>query len=262
MADHATPDLTPIVLHPIGLVAFIQYILDQHAPPSTIVVCSSKEDFLSQLCAATAGKTTDQANDNGNTDPHEQTDTASDPKPVKPASWATPTLRLLASSRTIKLVFCPEVTHLRAYMATHAHRLAKADDGESASAKPTIGVPMLAILNAIEAHRPTSAFSAQGLNRTWAGAVEAAHSAGSRLTLAECHEDKRMSESADAVTGEATEAGVASTVDPWEEEVSMLNITTKTFGAGDRGWVGRTVKIRTIAERWCRFESLSGEELR
>lgn len=262
MADHAMRDLTHLVLHPIGLVAFVQYILDQHAAPSTIVVCSSKEDFLSQLSAAAAEKPTDQANDNGNTDPHEQSDTASDSRPVKPAPWATPTLRLLASSRTIKLVFCPEVTHLRAFLATHAHQLAKADDGEFTSAKPTTGVPILAILNAIEAHRPTSAFSAQGFNRTLAGAVEAAHSTGSHLILAECLTYKRDSESTDAVMGEATEADEASTVDPWEEEVSMLNVTTKTFGAGERGWVGRTVKIRAIAQRWCRFESVPAETLR
>jgi len=118
---------------------------------------------------------------------------------------------------------------------------------------------MLAILNAIEAHRPTSAFSAQGLNRTWAGAVEAAHSTGSRLIVAECHNDRYAPQPADAVTSEAAEADVAPPVDPWDEEVSMLNVTTKTFGAGERGWVGRTVKIRTIAERWCRFESVPGE---
>lgn len=41
------------------------------------------------------------------------------------------------------------------------------------------------------------------------------------------------------------------TASPWDEDLSMLNVTTKTFGAGERGWVGRTVRIRQVAERWC-----------
>ena len=44
---------------------------------------------------------------------------------------------------------------------------------------------------------------------------------------------------------------------PWDEEVSILNVTTKSFGVGERGWVGRTVKLRTVAARWCMFESLA-----
>ncbi|CAD0089502.1 unnamed protein product [Aureobasidium mustum] len=43
---------------------------------------------------------------------------------------------------------------------------------------------------------------------------------------------------------------------PWDADVSMLNITTKTFGTGERGWVGRTVKIRQVAKRWCVFREL------
>ena len=46
----------------------------------------------------------------------------------------------------------------------------------------------------------------------------------------------------------------------WDEEVSMLNVTTKTFGAGERGWVGRTVSIRRVAGRWCHFKRYEAEE--
>lgn len=40
---------------------------------------------------------------------------------------------------------------------------------------------------------------------------------------------------------------------PWDEQLSMLNVTTKTFGIGERGWVGRTVSVRQVAGRWCDF---------
>lgn len=45
---------------------------------------------------------------------------------------------------------------------------------------------------------------------------------------------------------------------PWDEHLSMLNVTTKTFGVGERGWVGRTVTVRQVAARWCRFVRLDG----
>jgi hypothetical protein len=88
---------------------------------------------------------------------------------------------------------------------------------------------MLAILDPIQLHRPTSAFSAQGLNRTFAVAVEAARHLNVRLVVAE------------------TDANA------WSEELSMLNVTTKRLGELS---VGRTVTARAVAERWCTFERL------
>lgn len=42
----------------------------------------------------------------------------------------------------------------------------------------------------------------------------------------------------------------------WDEEVSILNVTTRSFGAGERGWVGRTVAVSGVVGRWCKFVSL------
>ena len=39
---------------------------------------------------------------------------------------------------------------------------------------------------------------------------------------------------------------VSSSASPWDEEISILNVTTTTFGARERGWVGRTSMIRTV----------------
>ena len=48
---------------------------------------------------------------------------------------------------------------------------------------------------------------------------------------------------------------------PWDEEVSLLNVTTKSFGAGERGWVGRTVRVRAVVGRWCGFRDVTaGDE--
>ena len=228
---------TPLVLEGINLPDFVQYILKTHAAPSTLIICSTKEVFLQQLHHSHA---TNADHDRDNGSPTRQ-------------QWTTPTLRLLVSSRTVKLAFCPELAHLRAYLAAHTHR-------EQNDSIPT---RTLAILNPINVHKPTSAFSAQGLNRTLAVAVEAAHHTNSRLVLAEVplavtHEDLPdlpdfpMEE--EGVHGAATRPLASS---PWDEEVSILNVTTKSFGTGERGWVGRTVKVRAVVGRWCVFRDVT-----
>ena len=163
-------------------------------------------------------------------------------------------------SRTVKVVFCPDITHLRAYLATYTLR--SADDTatdmvlDSGDRKR-----ILAVLNLVRLHRPTSAFSAQGLNRTLSIAVEAAYHANCQLLIAECS-GPEVSEGVIVVEDAMESAMDADTADQtmprslWDEEVSILNVTTKSFGAGERGWVGRTMKLRTIAQRWCTFEEL------
>jgi len=130
-------------------------------------------------------------------------------------------------------------------------------------------VPLLAILNPIAIHKPTSAFSAQGLNRTFAAAVETALYLGQTLVMAECRDGSGGAAFEDSDEMELVEHGAAgpltkdkevtqrSDASPWDEEVSMLNVTTKSFGVGEKAWVGRTVSVRRIAERWCRFERMA-----
>lgn len=228
-----------IVLTGAALPDFISYVEDQ-AVASIIVVCSAKQAFMDQLLAACLESpklTPDPA-----TDPHHTESTPTGTHRL----LQQPSLRMLASSQRIKLAFCPDVVHLRAYLSTF--KASREDEN------------LLAILNPVELHRPTSAFSAQGLNRTFSLAVEAALRAGSRLLIGECASPGRNTPQTVMETGVAAagaaldEAPPLATSDPWEEEVSILNVTTKSFSAGGRGWVGRTVKIRRVAGRWCTFE--------
>ena len=246
--------LAPVVLESTHLSAFIHYILNKHASPSTLVVCSSKETFLKQLQAASAEKAAQQHDDS--------TDAQSHSIQAREHTWRTPTLRLLASSRTVKLAFCPDVTHLRAYLATFAIRQRPEPNRGTELNLAVDSTRLLAVLNPIQIHRPTSAFSAQGLSRTLSLAVEAAHHTTSRLVLAEfATEAGNLSpEEASLVFDEEPAPVRLASENPWDEEVSILNVTTKSFGAGERGWVGRTVTIRAIAERWCGFEKLATAE--
>jgi hypothetical protein len=243
----------------IRLAEFIQDILDNNSQPSTLVVCAAKESFIELLLAACIETQPNNINE------HQSLD--GEPAENEPA--LTPTHDLLkrlhlfqlANSRNVKLVFCHDLTHLRAYLATLAIPNTPSELNESDEQdKPQ--KPLLAILNPIDIHRFTTAFSAQGLNRTFSLAVEAAHATRNRLLMIEfpgCQH--REAEQADIGYEAESEAVSAPPLEnPWDEEVSILNVTTKSFGAGGRGWVGRTVTIRRMAERWCVFSAFQRKQ--
>ena len=214
---------TPLVLDDISLAAFVDTVLSKHGPSSILLVCSTRETFKDELVASIINESTATADTNP-TQHH----------------LLVPTLHLLSSSRTLKAVFCPEVPHLLAYLA----QLSLSSANLPASAMP----PLLAILNPLRQHQDTLSFSAQGLGRFFSTATHTAHTIGAKLIIAECpplHDDEDEDLLADPSFAEARS--------PWDNEVGMVNVTTKTFGAGDPGWQGRTVTLRQIASRWCSF---------
>jgi hypothetical protein len=252
----------PRVITGVGLADFIQDILDNNSRPSTLVVCAAKETFIEQLLAACIETRPSNIN--------EQQSLDGEPADREPVLAQTRDLlkRLplfqLANSGTVKLVFCHDLTHLRAYLATLAiqRALPESDEPTESSEQNEPQKPLLAILNPIDIHRFTTAFSAQGLNRTFSLAVEAAYATRNRLLMIEflgCQH--REAEQADIGYEAESEAVSAPPLEnPWDEEVSILNVTTKSFGAGGRGWVGRTVTIRRIAERWCVFSAFQRKQ--
>lgn len=217
--------LSPTVVEVRHAREFLQHVLKKHAPPSTLIVCSSKADFLETLQPADASDDTVDRENDGDEEQHPGEVLA-----TEHMNSFAPTLRLLSTSRTAKLAFCPDITHLRAYLAclTTDNSAGSANEHSTDETLRLPGaVPILAILNPLELHRPTSAFSAQGINRTLAVAVEAAHRNGQRLVLAETHHEA------------------------WMEELSILNVANRRLGELA---VGRTVTARAVAERWCTFE--------
>jgi len=245
----------PQIITDIRLAEFIQRVLNNDSQSATLVVCASKERFTEQLlaaCVETEPTTIDEAQRRSDGDHAE----------IEPAAPEThdllkpPSLLQLANARNVKLVFCHDLTHLRAYLATLAipkPRLEPATHAGKSNEQPSL----LAILNPIDIHRFTTSFSAQGLNRTFALAVEAVHATRKHLAMVEFTEfQHREAERAFEGFELGSDAAPATlSVNPWDEEVSILNVTTKSFGAGGRGWVGRTVTVRKIAERWCAFSS-------
>ena len=104
---------------------------------------------------------------------------------------------------------------------------------------------MLAIWGLASLHRSTAEHSAQGLSRTLAAAVETAKVNGQRLVLAE----------ASTSDGDVEDEGAGSGGDPWREQVPLLSGSVR-FGGEERVWAGRTVEVRKVVGRWCRFVTI------
>lgn len=245
--------MQPIVLEGIKVDELVTLLLEKHTAPSTLIVCGTSDSFIQSLNRAT-----------------EATDTTQD----QPHPLLVNTLRVLGQSRTLHVAFCPSVDAVRAYLSTYE----PTGTISTLNIPHQTGQPLLAVLDILDVHRETSSWSAQGLSRTFAVAVEAAHRAGQRLVVTECaggsripaapdsDEEQAALEDVDLVRGEAVAAedqgdAARERRSVWDEQVSILNVATKSFGASERGWVGRTVTVRRVAERWCAFRRLkSGTE--
>ncbi|KAI8942741.1 hypothetical protein NX059_000787 [Plenodomus lindquistii] len=236
---------SPVVLSPLTLPGLLDYILttQSNTAPTTLIVCSSRDAFLEDLLEALQHDQTDQ---------HQRKNSLDD--------LVTPTLFNLFTTQHVKLAFCPSVQALLAYL-TACGRSATAPVGATEDRERLVLVSPLAM------HAPTTSFSAQGLSRTFAAATEAALHSGAMLIIVECQGKRRRAEEhedEDALMDQGdeqirTETG---TGDPWEQEVSILNVSARRYGSGssDRAWAGRTVSARRIAERWFRFLELDDKQ--
>jgi hypothetical protein len=243
--------LRPIVLEVASIADLIEYIVSHRAPPNTLIVCSSRAAFVENLQHSRYHAS--DFNDN-EVDERLREETSPAACGVELERFA-PTLRMLSESRNVRVVFCSDVAQLRGYLAVYSTKATMQQEQPLGS---HARVPLLTVLNPIGLHRHTSDFSARGLNRTMSVAVEAASQSHSKLVLVEIFEAFSSSDDAGSANNSPPEATINdSSTNPWLEEISMMNVTTKAFGIGDRGWVGRTVTIGAVLERWCCFKKLS-----
>ncbi|KAF1992702.1 hypothetical protein P154DRAFT_528274 [Amniculicola lignicola CBS 123094] len=226
----------PTVLYPLALPALLRAVLTPQpgaAAATTLVVCSSRDVFLRQLLHAL------ESQDGPGSESLQQ--------------LVAPTLLNLFTSRHVQVTFCASVQVLLAVLSAY---------GRQTSQHDTDGGQRLLIVNPLALHAPTPSFSVQGLSRTFAAAVETARRVGAGLVVVECvgllqttryHVDD---EELDLRGEPAAEAATDADEDPWEQEVSILNVSAKRFGSGgsERAWAGRTVKVRKVLARWFQFQ--------
>ncbi|KAA8652478.1 uncharacterized protein ATNIH1004_001382 [Aspergillus tanneri] len=201
------------------VMGFLQYICDRDSRTALLIICSTKDVFLGRLVANTC------AQPNKTTDSHQ---------------LLTKTLGLLSKSTRIKLAFCPTLEHLRAYISV-IHLKNGSEQESIAGERKRAHRPLLAILDLVALHLSTSEFSAQGLSRTFAAAVETSSREQMDLVLCECQ---------DSTGSDNDRRGGAL----WHVYVPLLNSSVRT-GRDESTWGGRTVPVKQIAQRWFEFSS-------
>ncbi|KAL8666268.1 MAG: hypothetical protein Q9202_001537 [Teloschistes flavicans] len=220
------PNPLGLALAPMEAVDVIEHVLQNHVAPTTMVVCSSREDFLEKIHSSLSVKLQQQ----------DFSDNMSHP-------LLLPTIHQLATSRTVDIAFVPTLPHLRAYLASYAAKEGL-QHGPAVLAKPGSQVSMLAVYGLLSLHRSTTEYSVQGLSRSLALAVETAAAWKMQLVLVEDPGDWDIETSE-----QQDEAETQPARDVWKEQVPLLNSSIAL--SDDRGWAGRTVEIGAIVGRWC-----------
>ena len=212
---------------------FLEHLIDSNVSPTTLVICSTRNDFLAQIAPAILTPRPQEIS------PSQESFVDDDPTPTSnplPHRLLVPTLQLLARCRAIKLVYCHSIDTLRAYLSSYAAPVvAPGSTGPVSSPKP-----LLAILDLVLLHHATSEFSVQGLMRTFASAVEAANRNSMDLVLCEC---KDIHDPTNPSRGSRL----------WNTDVPLLSGSVR-LGSGGSSFAGRMVNVRRIAGRWFSFE--------
>ncbi|KAG2420186.1 hypothetical protein HFD88_004986 [Aspergillus terreus] len=189
--------------------SFLQYIINKDASSTSLIICSTRDSFLDKTRASCV---------------HLE-DT------VGSCQLFTKTIGLLSKSSRVKVAFCPTLEHLRAYLSslqlTDRAFQDVAVEGKRSSR------PLVAILDPLALHVPTSEFSAQGLSRTFAAAVEATSGEATNLILCESRDVSNPTENS---SGEAL----------WYVDVPLLNSSVRMGG--------QNVPVKRIAQRWFEFK--------
>ncbi|KKZ62706.1 hypothetical protein EMCG_02917 [[Emmonsia] crescens] len=210
---------------------FVEYLLHGDAPATTLIVCSTRDAFLQQLCASVA------RTEPGTERPHSPHDDYESDRHLRSNRRLYNTIGLIAQSKRVTLVFCPSVEHFRAYISVFRHRrLMQTQQDDHPRYQ---GRHVLAVLGLVALHYDTREFSAQGIAKNLALTVEIAARERVNLTLCEC-----------LVVGRENVSGGSL----WDVDVPLLSGQARKMGTrGESVHTGRTVKVKQVAKRWFYF---------
>ncbi|KAI0132431.1 hypothetical protein BJ170DRAFT_613912 [Xylariales sp. AK1849] len=246
---------TPVILSPALPSELLTYILNHHVYPTTLIICSTRSDFLQSLAEDVETQSEPGPQPGGTS---EQGSSGQDQAPLpephnnKHSLFASP-LSQLAISRHIRTVYLATVTHLRAYLAVFS-----LSDSKILSPPPSFSAmgrkpPHLIVYGAIELHRDTSEWSAQGLGNTAAALVETGHRLGWRVSVIEPRSgcEIRGEEGVQRGGGEVGEFEVL-----LRERIPVLSGGIRRMGldSEEGSWSGRTVEVGKAMGRWFTFQ--------
>jgi hypothetical protein len=190
---------------------------------TNLVICQPRTEFLHHLVLQAQHQS--ELATSVTTEPHPD----NEHQRSHAHSLMTPSLRLIAASRAINLIFCPSIPTLRAWLSTYG---TDSISGDSDNAQ-------LIIVDLLALHHGTSEFTLQGISKTLANAASAAHSTGSPLMLAEC---KDINDPSNPDRGSRL----------WDQHLPLLTGSVK-IGLERSRWAGQSVTVKSIASRWFSF---------
>ncbi|KAK7429892.1 hypothetical protein QQZ08_003514 [Neonectria magnoliae] len=214
----------PVVLSPATPSELLQYIISCQRYPTTLIICSSKEEFQNAVVEDVAQQLSSKDDE-----PEETTNEEISSHPFLKAP-----LYQTAISRHIRIVFTPTVTHLRSYLSVFsaADSPIAAPPGHTPDDKPAL----LLAYGLLALHRDTSEWSAQGIGNSTAVLVDCAARNAFRPVVVEPR----------GVGGHGDLDRLG------REMVPLLNGTARK---DDGTWGGRSVSVRQVLSRWLEFES-------
>ncbi|RYP48354.1 hypothetical protein DL768_005723 [Monosporascus sp. mg162] len=222
----------------------LSYVLDYHAHPTTLIICSPPSDFLASLAeefgsygVTSSNPDLDEREDEPPAEEQQQAKSGGDG--VRHRLLSSP-LYQVAVSRHIRTVYVPTATHLRAYLSVFSPDDSKVAPPPARFAAKLAMRPHLVLYGFLDLHRDTSEWSAQGLGNSAAALVEL----GNRLAWDVAVVEPRRPDSGGALLEEIL-----------SEPVPILSSGGRGFGleSEEGGWSGRRVQVGRVLMRWFRF---------
>ncbi|KAI8962302.1 hypothetical protein F5Y11DRAFT_195346 [Daldinia sp. FL1419] len=237
-----------LLLSPALPSELLTYILTHHAHPTTLIICSSRSEFLASLADDVLQETapSDGVAPIGHP-PETSTFTTAPDAPGAKQEQVRQRHRLLSSplyqiatSRYIRVVYIPTVTHLRAYLSVFSPEDSKVAVPPSYHDSPRKCAPCIILYGFLETHRDTSEWSAQGLGNSASALVELGHRLSWQIIVIEPRRSRSASPFEDFL----------------RENVPFLSGGGRRLGpnADAGGWTGRTAEVGRVMKRWFCFQ--------
>ncbi|KAK3399986.1 hypothetical protein B0T20DRAFT_350526 [Sordaria brevicollis] len=280
--DNSQP---PLFYSPALPSELLWYMIHHCSYPTTLVVCSSRVEFLRSLARdVMRSQKVDENPQEQQHDGEQGGRNTSSPQPDQVLSTETEqqleeetlpipgpcTSQLLTSplyqiaiSRHIRTVFIPTVSHLRAFLSVFDH---PSTSNTSTKTKAPVPPPLpppatyhsppnqqnprrkqLIVYGLLALHRDSSEWSVQGVNNSVAMLLEAVRRAGLEVVVVEPVEDGEGMRKMDDLLGEKMPVVSGSAL----KKVAVGEHLERTAGGG--GLMGKTVDVRRVLGRWFQF---------
>ncbi|KAM7188172.1 hypothetical protein V8F20_010668 [Naviculisporaceae sp. PSN 640] len=269
-------DLSPVYLGPTSPPDLLWFLIHSCVHPTTVIICSSRSDFLESLTQNLLSKTQlEPRREQKHGDDENQSD----------QDWysllsAAP-LYQIAIARHLRIIFVPTVSHLRACLSVFSP-----DDSPVPPPPSTTSAggtrltntgnlyggsrgnpPLLIIYGFLDIHRYTSEWTVAGLSNTASVLLETAKRVDFKAVVTEPKREAQVKVENEIKVEEEEEQRMEADdkeqeklpvvhSDPLSGSVAFINDGSVRIDLTGTGLGQRTVKVRQVLGRWFRFREV------